>query len=473
MAYDAVIVGSGPNGLSAAITLARAGRRVLVCEAKDQLGGGMRSAELTLPGFVHDICSAIHPLGIASPFFQNTPLENFGLHWIQPELPVVHPLPDGTEAVLQQSLSATAESYGADAQAYRGLVGSLVPDAEKLLAQLLAPPGIPRHPWLMARFARQGLRSAEQIVNAYFSEDRVRGMFAGMAAHSVRPLESSLTGAVGLMFCLTAHASGWPLPRGGSQSIANAMQGYLESLGGEVVTGTEIESMADLPSASAVLFDLAPRAVSRIAAEQLPGRYRHKLERFRHGPGVFKIDWALDGPIPWNSAAARRAGTVHVGGTFEEIAAAEAEVWTGKIPARPFLLLAQQSLFDDSRAPAGKQTGWAYCHVPSGCTVDMTEKIEAQVERFAPGFRDLILGRHTLNPAAMEQYNANYVGGDISGGVMDLAQILARPAMRLSPYTTPNKKLFLCSASTPPGGGVHGMCGLHAARAALRTVLRA
>jgi len=275
------------------------------------------------------------------------------------------------------------------------------------------------------------------------------------------------------MFCLTAHASGWPLPQGGSQSIANAMQGYLESLGGEVVTGTEIESMADLPAASAVLFDLAPRAVSRIAAEQLPVRYRHKLERFRHGPGVFKIDWALDGPIPWNNAAARRAGTVHVGGTFEEIAAAEAGVWTGKIPARPFLLLAQQSLFDDSRAPAGKQTGWAYCHVPSGCTVDMTEKIEAQVERFAPGFRDLILGRHTLNPAAMEQYNANYVGGDISGGVMDLAQILARPAMRLSPYTTPNKKLFLCSASTPPGGGVHGMCGLHAARAALRTVLRA
>ena len=284
MAYDAVIVGSGPNGLSAAITLARAGRRVLVCEAKDQLGGGMRSAELTLPGFVHDICSAIHPLGIASPFFQNTPLEKFGLNWIQPELPVVHPLPDGTAAVLQRSLSATAESYGADAQTYCGLVEPFVADAEKLLSQLLAPPGIPRHPWLMARFARQGFRSAEQIVNAYFSEDRVRGMFAGMAAHSVRPLKSALTGAVGLMFCLTAHASGWPLPQGGSQSIANAMQGYLESLGGEVVTGTEIRSMADLPSASAILFDLAPRRSAASLQNNSPSGIATSWNDFAMGP---------------------------------------------------------------------------------------------------------------------------------------------------------------------------------------------
>ncbi len=472
MAYDAVIVGSGPNGLAAAITLAREGRQVLLLEAKDQIGGGLRSANCSLPGFVHDICSAIHPLAMASPFFAEVRLEDFGLQWIDPDLPVAHPMADGTAAVLERSLPATMDRFGTDGQRYEQLIQPFLDHADKLLPQLLAPPLFPSRPLLVARFALKGLRSAERIAHRYFSTDAVRGMFAGMAAHSVRPLDAKLTAAVGLMFCITAHASGWPLPKGGSQSIADAMLRCLESLGGEVTTGCPVESMADLPPAKAILFDLTPQAVQKIAADQLPARYCRKLQAFRHGPGVFKIDWALSGPIPWKNEAARRAGTVHVGGTFEEIAKAEAEACSGTVPEQPFVLLAQQSLFDPSRAPAGKQTGWAYCHVPSGCNEDMTEKIETQVERFAPGFRDLILQRHTMNPNELESYNANYPGGDITGGVLELGQFFARPTLRFPPYTTPNKKLFICSASTPPGGGVHGMCGFHAAQTALRKVLR-
>jgi phytoene dehydrogenase-like protein len=472
MSYDAIIVGTGPNGLAAAITLARAGRKVLALEAKDRVGGGMRSDLSTSPGFVYDICSAIHPLAMASPFFAEAGLENFGLQWIQPNLPLAHPMPDGRATVLERSLPATVEALGKDGRRYQDLIKPFLDRADQLLPQLLAPPRFPRHPLLVARFALKGFPSAKRIAEKYFSSDAMRGMFAGMAAHSVRPLESRLTAAVGLMFCITAHAAGWPLPRGGSHSIAAAMWHLLESLGGEVVTDHEVKALGDLPPARAVLFDLAPGAVSRIAADQLPARYRRKLEKFRHGPGVFKIDWALSGPIPWQNEAVRQAGTVHVGGTWEEIAAAEADVWKGRAPERPFVLFAQQSLFDETRAPSGQHTGWAYCHVPSGCTQDMTERIEAQVERFAPGFRDLILHRHVIPPAKLETYNANYVGGDITGGVMDLRQILARPALRWCPYTTPNKRLFLCSASTPPGGGVHGMCGYHAARRVLRSVLR-
>lgn len=470
--YDAVVVGSGPNGLAAAITLAREGCSVLVVEGAATIGGGTRSAELTLPGFVHDVCSAIHPLGVASPFFQTMPLQSHGLEWIQPDVPLVHPLPDGTAAVIHRSLDDTVSGFGTDGDAYRRLLGPLVDSADAILGQVLSPFQLPRHPLRMLQFGRRGVWSARRIASRHFQQQRVQGMFAGMAAHAVLPLERWLTAAVGLMFTMTAHRGGWPLPRGGSQQIAEAMQRYLQHLGGEVVTGTPVASLGDIPPAKAVLFDVSPRQLARIAGDALPPRYRRTLERFRHGPGVFKVDWALDAPIPWKAADCRRAGTVHVGGSFEEVAAAERAAWS-EVPAeRPFLLVAQQSLFDDSRAPAGKHTGWAYCHVPHGSTFDMTERIESQMERFAPGFRDLILARHVMSPADFESYNANYIGGDITGGVMDVWQILARPAARLTPYTTPASHLFLCSASTPPGAGVHGMCGYNAAHAALRTIRR-
>ena len=472
MSYDAVIVGSGPNGLSAGITLAQAGKKVLLLEAQNQIGGGTRSAELTLPGFVHDVCSAIHPLAMASPFFAKLRLENFGLEWIEPELPVVHPMPDGSAAALDRDLLQTVRAFGEDGERYQRLVEPFVNRADVLLPQLLNPPFPLGNLRMLAGFARKGLSSAESLVEKNFKTPAIRGMFAGMAAHSVRPLETRLTGAVGLLFCITAHASGWPLPRGGSHSIAAAMRALFESLGGEVVTDSPVSTFSKLPPSGAVLFDLAPSAVSRIAGEELPSRYRKKLEQFRHGPGAFKIDWALDGPIPWKNEDAKRAGTVHVGGSWEEIAASESAVWKDQIPEQPFVLLAQQSLFDQTRAPEGKQTGWAYCHVPHGCNEDMTDRIESQIERFAPGFRDLILARHIFSPSALEAYNANYIGGDITGGVMDVKQLLARPALRRSPYTTPNQRIYICSASTPPGGGVHGMCGYHAAHAALHRALR-
>ncbi|MEK6249311.1 MAG: NAD(P)/FAD-dependent oxidoreductase [Planctomycetales bacterium] len=472
MSYDAVVIGSGPNGLAAAITIARKGRSVLVLEAADTIGGGMRSAELTLPGFVHDVCSAIHPLGVASPFFKGAELEKHGLHWIHPEIPLAHPLSDGTAAIAYQSLDRTREEFGVDGDAYQRLVQPLVIHAEHLFKQVLGPLRIPHHPLLMAKFGWHGMRSANALAKSCFRQDRVQGLFAGMAAHSILPLDRSLTAAVGLMFCITAHSGGWPLPRGGSQQIAAAMQRRLKALGGEVTTGVEIKSLNDVPTSKAVFFDTSPQSLSAIAGDALPAGYRKKLDRFRYGPSVFKIDWALDGPIPWKSAACRLAGTVHVGGNFDEVAAAEQSAWSNEPAERPFVLVAQQSLHDDSRAPSGKQTGWAYCHVPRGCRFDMTERIEAQLERFAPGFRDLILKRHVMAPRDFQHYNANYVGGDITGGVMDLRQLFARPVLRLSPYCTPAKNLFLCSASTPPGAGVHGMCGMHAAQAALRGILR-
>ncbi len=472
MAVDAVVVGSGPNGLAAAITLARAGRSVLVLEAASEIGGGMRSAELTLPGFVHDICSAIHPLGVASPFFNSVPLAQFGLEWIHPDAPLAHPLADGRVAVVERSLESTASGFGRDGPAYRRLLEPLVEHADHLFEQLLGPIRLPRHPLLMLRFALRVMRSARGLAKGLFRDERTQGMFAGMAAHAVLPLDRLLTAAVGLMFCVTAHGGGWPLPRGGSQKIAAAMAGYLSSLDGEIVTGRRVATLAEVPPAKAILFDVTPRQLCRIAGEALPSGYRRKLAAFRHGPGVFKIDWALDGPIPWKAAECRRAGTVHVGGTFDEIAAAERSAWSRTPAQRPFVLVAQQSLFDDTRAPAGKHAGWAYCHVPHGSQVDMVERIEAQMERFAPGFRELILARHVMSPAGFQAHNANYIGGDITGGVMDLRQFLARPAFRFSPYSTPAKNLFLCSSSTPPGAGVHGMCGYHAALAALRTVLR-
>lgn len=465
--YDAIVVGSGPNGLAAAITLARAGWSVLVLEAEETIGGGLRSKELTLPGFVHDVCSTIHVFGTASPFFRSVPLAEFGVEWVYPDAELAHPLDDGPAAMLERSIESTGQSLGRDADAYRRLMAPFVGRATELFADALGPLRMPRHPLLMARFGIRAIQSACGLARRWFQNEPARALFAGLAAHSIMPLEKTLTSAIGLMLGIAGHAVGWPVARGGSQRIANGLAAYLQSLGGQIETSRRVSSIDELPKARAYLFDVSPKHLSAICGARLPLRYRRALERFRHGPGAFKLDWALAGPIPWKSPECARAATVHVGGTLDEVAAGERAMWNGEHPERPFVLVAQASLFDSTRAPAGKHTGWAYCHVPNGSTVDMTERIEAQIERFAPGFRDLILVRHAASPAQFEQHNANYVGGDIIGGVTDLRQVFFRPAVRINPYTTPAKDIFICSASTPPGAGVHGMCGYFAAQAAL------
>jgi phytoene dehydrogenase-like protein len=469
--HDAIVVGSGPNGLAAAITLAEVGRRVLLLEAAETVGGGCRSAELTLPGFVHDVCSAVHPLVAGSPFFRSLPLAEMGVELVDPEAPLAHPLPDGTAVTLERSVAATAAGLGPDAEAYAGLMAPLVREAGALIEAVLAPPlRPPRHPLALARFAPAGLRSAVGL-GRRFSTEGARGLLAGLAAHSFRPLSAPLTGGFGLLLGMLGHAVGWPLVRGGSGRLAEAMATRLVELGGEVTTGRRVASLDELPPARAVLLDVAPRQALDIVGARLPAAYRRRLARFRHGPGAFKVDWALAGPIPWRAPECGRAATVHLGGTMAEIAASEAAVAAGEHPERPYVLLAQPTLADHSRAPEGRHTGWAYCHVPNGSPVDMTERIERQVERFAPGFRDLILARSVRGPAALERENPNYVGGDIAGGLQDLRQILARPVARPDPYATPAAGVYLCSASTPPGGGVHGMCGHLAARSALRREL--
>jgi phytoene dehydrogenase-like protein len=469
--YDAVVVGAGPNGLAAAVFLAQAGRSVLVIEGNDRIGGGSRTAELTLPGYRHDVCSAIHPMGAASPFFRTLPLSQFGLEWIDPPAALAHPLDDGTAAMLETSLDATAAGLGADASAYLELFEPFVRHADRLLPELLGPLRIPEHPILLARFGLRALRSATGLADAMFETPAARALFAGCAAHSFLSFDRLSSAAVGLVLLLVAHVRNWPFPRGGSEAIVRALAGYFEHLGGEIETGRPVRSLDDLPRAKAVLFDLTPRQIVAIAGNRFPASYRRRLERYRYGPGVFKLDWALDGPIPWKAASCARAATVHLGGTFEEIAAAEAAIWRNVHPEKPYVLVAQQSLFDDTRAPAGKHVGWAYCHVPHGSTLDMTEAIEQQMERFAPGFRDRILARHQFSTRTFEAYNPNYVGGDITGGVTDLGQLFTRPVARLVPYATSVKGLYICSSSTPPGAGVHGMCGYFAARAALRREL--
>jgi phytoene dehydrogenase-like protein len=465
--HDAIVVGSGPNGLAAAITLAREGRSVHVVEGAETIGGGMRSAELTEPGFVHDVCSAIHPLASGSPFFSELPLGEHGLELVHPDIPMAHPFDDGSAVVLERSVDDTAAGLGADADTYRKLFGPLVRDKGRLVPFLLGPRPLPRHPLAAARFGLLGLRSGVGLVKR-FEGAPAKALFMGLAAHSIQSMRRSPTASFGLVLGLLAHTYGWPMARGGSQSLADALVSYFRSLGGEVEAGREVASVDEL-AARTKLLELTPKGVVAVAGHRLPSRYLRALRRYRYGPGVFKLDWALDGPVPWTAPECARAGTVHIGGPAEEIVASEDAVWRGEAPERPYMIVAQQSLFDDSRAPAGKHTLWGYCHVPNGSTVDMTERMEAQIERFAPGFRDLILARQAMGPADVEAYNPNYVGGDINGGVQDLRQLYTRPAIRLNPYSTPVDGLYICSSATPPGGGVHGMCGYLAAQAALKT----
>lgn len=466
--YDAVVVGSGPNGLSAAVTMAQAGKKVLLIEGHEQIGGGTRTDELTLPGYRHDVCSAIHPFAQGSPFFRQLPLAEHGLELVHPPIPVAHPLDGGRSAVLQPSLGESAEGLGSDGRAYARMMRPLVENWEDLSADLLGPFSIPHRPVLFARFGLSALRSAAGLAGSKFKGEEARAIIAGLAAHSMLPLDSPATAAIALVEAMLAHTAGWPLIRGGSQNLGRALGAIFTSLGGEICTSHWVRDLSDLPEAAVVLFDLTPRQLLEIAGRELPGVYRWQLSRFRYGPGVFKIDWALDAPAPWAAGRCRRAGTVHLGGTLQEIREAEAAVWDGHHPERPFVIYVQQSQFDPTRAPEGKHTAWAYCHVPSGSTQDMTAQIEAQVERFAPGFSGRVLARHTMDAAEMQSYNPNYIGGDINGGVQDILQLFTRPAPRLDPYAIPGTNYFLCSSSTPPGGGVHGMCGFHAARSALK-----
>jgi phytoene dehydrogenase-like protein len=441
---------------------------VLVREAETTVGGGVRSAELTLPGFVHDVCSSIHPFVPGSPFFRELPLAEHGLELVHPSAELAHPFDDGSAALVWRTLEETAAGLGEDAESYRRLVGSVCSGWSDLEGALLGPlAGAPRHPLALGRFGLHALRSAAGLARSAFAGERARALFAGCAAHSSVPLERSPTAGFGLVLLASAHLFGWPFPRGGSQRIADALVSLLRRLGGEVVSGDAVDSLDDLV-AEVILADVVPRELVRIARDRLPAGYAARLGRFRHGPGAFKVDFALDGPIPWRADECSRAGTVHLGGTLAEIQASERAPWEGRHAERPFVLLAQHSLFDPSRAPEGKHTAWAYCHVPNGSTVDMTERIEAQIERFAPGFRELVLGRSVMPPAELERRNRNLVGGDLNAGAATLRNLVARPVLKAVPYRTPVPGLYLCSASTPPGGGVHGMCGYSAARAALR-----
>lgn len=469
--YDAIVVGSGPNGLSAAITLQREGLSVLLLEAKSTIGGGLRTEELCAPGFKHDICSAIHPMAAASPFFQTLPLKDFGLEYIYPAYAAAHPFDDGSAAYLTKSIEETSKYLGEDAAAYIRLILPVIQSWPTIVEDVLAPLRIPKHPLLMAKFGTSAIQSALSI-SKRFKGIHARGLWAGMAAHSIQPLSNATTAAIGLVLTAVGHINGWPLPKGGSQSIAKALADYFVSLGGKIETNTNVTSLEQLPSSKAVLFDVTPRQLLQIAGHKFSSLYKWQLSNYRYGMGVFKIDWALDGPIPFKAEACRKAGTVHIGNTLEEIAASEQATSNGGHPEKPFILLAQQSLFDDTRAPAGKHTAWAYCHVPNGSTIDMTEAIEKQVERFAPGFRERILAKHTINTAQLQDYNANYIGGDINGGIIDLRQLFTRPALRWSPYRTSSKGLYICSSSTPPGGGVHGMCGYNAAKRALKDIFK-
>jgi phytoene dehydrogenase-like protein len=467
--FDAVVVGSGPNGLAAAITLQQAGLSVLLIEGKETIGGGLRSEQLTLPGYLHDVCSAIHPLAAGSPFFKTLPLQDHGLEFIHPTIAAAHPFDDGTASILDKSIEHTARALGKDRKTYLRLVRPLVRDWPDLAPAILGPLRIPANPLPLANFGIHALQSA-RMMSLRFASLKSRGLWAGLSGHSMLPLSHLSSAAIGLVLMTTAHTEGWPIPKGGSHKISNALASYFHSLGGKIQTGLHVTSLGQLPSAKAILFDVGPKQLMEIAGHTFSSLYRWQLNRYKYGMGVFKIDWALDDQIPFQAEACKLAGTIHLGGTFEEIAASERAAWKGSHAEKPFVLLAQQSLIDPSRAPLGKQTAWAYCHVPNGSTIDRTDAIEKQVERFAPGFRERILARHTFNTEQMSQYNPNYVGGDINGGAIDITQLFTRPALRWSPYRTSTKGMYICSSSTPPGGGVHGMCGHHAALRALKDI---
>ena len=468
MTYDAVIIGSGPNGLSAGCYLARQGLHVLLLEAHAEPGGGTRTAELTLPGFHHDVCSAVHPFGYLSPYFQELHLERYGLEWVFPRASVAHPL-DGQDAViLSKSLTETAAGLGVDDRVYRKLLQPLADHVDWLMEDALGPLGIPNHPLFLARFGMKTALPATLFSKLAFRGERAQALFAGCTAHSVLPFDKFFTTALGLTFLASGHGVDWPVAKGGSQAIAGSLVQCFEEAGGEIRVDTRVTRFDRLPPARAYLFDTNPHQLATIAGDELPAGYRSRLERFVYGPGIFKIDYALNGPIPWADPRCLEASTVHLGGTFAEIAAAEKQVWHGKHAERPYVLLAQQSQFDGTRAPAGMHTSWAYCHVPNGSAIDQSEVIERQIERFAPGFRDRILARSSMNAPAFEAYNPNYVGGAVTGGAADITQLFTRPVARVDPYSTPNPKIFICSASSPPGGGVHGMNGFHAARSVVR-----
>ncbi len=465
MSRNACVIGAGPNGLAAAIVLAQAGLQVDVLEAEPTPGGAARTLELTLPGFLHDFGSAVHPLAAGSPFFSSLPLRDYGLEWIHSPAPLAHPLDDGTAVVLERDLGNARASLAVDGEAWFKFLRPFVEHWTEFAPEVLRPvPSIPKHPWLMARFGMSAFLSARAIARRFRSE-RTRALFAGLAAHSFLSLDEALSGAVGMLMAVPAHAVGWPIPRGGSQSLTNALCRYLSTFGSKVTTSLRVETLAQLPRYDLVLCDVTPRQLMNLAGERLSKSYRHQVAGYRYGSGVFKVDYALNRPIPWKASECLRAATVHLGGSFEEIAASEQSVRDGRHADHPLVLLAQPSLFDSSRAPQGKHTAWAYCHVPNGSNADMLERLEDQIERFAPGFRDCVLARRVFFPANLEKMDPNLIGGDIGGGVMDIRQFLFRPTWRH--YATSARDIYICSSSTPPGGGVHGMCGYHAAKMAL------
>lgn len=466
--YDAVVVGAGPNGLAAAVRLAQEEMSVLLIEANDTIGGGTRSMELTRPGFVHDVCSAIHPLAAGSPYFRMLDLESFGLEWIHAEYPLAHPLDGGRAVVMHRSLAETVAALGVDGRAYERLIGPLTEAFDDLADEILRPVlHVPKRPFLLARFGIHALQPCTMLAARQFRTPEARALFGGIGAHSLLSLDAPASSAIGLVLAAAAHSVGWPMPRGGSQSIADALARKFESLGGEIETGRRIHDLDELPSSRITLLDVTARQLLQIAGGRLTPKYRRRLECFRYGPAIFKIDYAMSEPVPWQADVCRRAGTIHLGGTLEEMAASEEAVAGGEHSETPFVLLAEHSRFDDTRAPAGGHTLWAYCHVPHGSAVDMTPQIERQIERYAPGFSDCVEERHVMNSADMEAKNANLVGGDINGGTASLPQLIARPVLSWNPYRTPIEGVYLCSASTPPGGGVHGMCGFRAAEAAI------